>query len=74
VITNAPVSGKKHHTRRSSSRASRLRAASSATLPRQIVVPKQTEKGHTRRERLMIIALVAVVLVDVLHWVVPILR
>jgi hypothetical protein len=43
-------------------------------LPRQIVVPKPVENGHTRRERLMIVALVAVVLVDVLHWIVPILR
>jgi hypothetical protein len=73
VITNAPVTGKKHHATRSS-RASRLRAASSTTLPRQIVVPKPVENGHTRRERLMIVALVAVVLVDVLHWIVPILR
>jgi hypothetical protein len=44
------------------------------TATHQIVVAKPAEKGHTRRERLMIAALVAVVLFDVLHWVVPLLK
>lgn len=60
--------------RESSSRASRLRAASSVA-PRQIVlVQPPAAKSRTRRERIMIVALVAVVAVDVLRWVVPLLR
>jgi hypothetical protein len=40
----------------------------------QALVATPAEKGHTRRERLMIVALVAIVLADILRWVVPLLR
>jgi hypothetical protein len=60
--------------RSSSSRESRLRAASAVTGAHPTLVAKPAEKGHTRRERLMIVALVAIVLVNVLRWVVPLLH
>jgi hypothetical protein len=53
---------------------SRLRAASAVTGTHQTLVTKPAKTGHTRRERLMIAALVAIVLGDVLRWVVPHLR
>jgi hypothetical protein len=65
---------KKSHRTRRPSRASRLRAASSVALPRQIVIAKPAVKNTTRRERLMIVALIAVVAVDVLRWVAPLFR
>jgi hypothetical protein len=44
-------------------------------VPRQIVIVQPpAAKSHTRRERIMIVALVAVVAVDVMHWVLPLFR
>jgi hypothetical protein len=50
-----------------------LRAASAVT-PRQIIIVKPAAKDKTRSERLMVVALVAVVIVDVLSWIVPHVR
>ncbi|HEV8234973.1 MAG TPA: hypothetical protein VGP84_10285, partial [Gemmatimonadaceae bacterium] len=68
VITNAPTTGKSQRVKPSaSSRLSRLRAASAVTGAHPTLVTKPAKTGHTRRERLMIVALVAIVLGDVLR-------
>jgi len=50
-----------------------LRAASSVT-PKQTIIVQPAAKDNTRRERLMLVALAAVVIVDVLSWVIPHVR
>jgi hypothetical protein len=39
-----------------------------------VIVQPPAAKSHTRRERIMIAALVAIVAADVLHWVAPLFR
>jgi hypothetical protein len=39
-----------------------------------VIVQAPAAKSHTRRERIMVVALLAVVAVDVMHWVLPLLR
>jgi hypothetical protein len=48
--------------------------AASEVAPKQAIIVQTSAKRSTRRERVLVVALLAMVMADVLSWVLPHLR